>query len=81
MAKIKITQETFDKFDATKFYKVGQEVDLGKERNENAILNKKAKWVLSAEVDSSEFDEIVKEKKAEPKKTTSSVKGKKIETK
>ena len=47
-------------------------VDLGKERNERAVKNGYAQWVEEAET----------EKKEEaPKKTTSLVKGKKIETK
>lgn len=57
--------------------------DLGKERNEKAVKNGLAVWV-----DSRSFKEVknlsekVTEKKEEtPKKTTSLVKGKKIETK
>ena len=59
----------------------GSELDLGKERNTNAVNNGLAVWV-----DSREFLEVKKEvenekKEVTPKKTTTSVKGKKIETK
>ena len=59
----------------------GSELDLGKERNTNAVNNGLAVWV-----DSREFIEAKKEvanekKEGTPKKTTTSVKGKKIETK
>lgn len=62
-------------------YQAGTILDLGEERNTNAVNNGLAVWV-----DSREFTEVKKEvanekKEETPKKTTSSVKGKKIEIK
>ena len=62
-------------------YLTGTVIDLGKERNEAAVKNKLAVWV-----DSRDFTEAKKEVETEKKegtlkKTTSSVTGKKIETK
>ena len=64
-----------------KSYPEGTILDLGEERNTNAVNNGLAIWV-----DSSEFTEVKKEaekekKEGTPKKTTSSARGKKIETK
>ena len=62
----------------------GTVIDLGKERNEAAVNNKLAVWV-----DSRIFKEekplqdlkATEKKEGTPKKTTTSVKGNKIETK
>ena len=54
----------------------GTIVDLGAERNEKAVNNKFAVWV-----DDQQKDEPTEKKEGTPRKTTSSVKGKKIETK
>lgn len=64
-----------------KIYPEGTILDLGEERNNNAVNNGLAVWL-----DSREFTEAKKEvanekKEGTPKKTTTSVKGKKIETK
>ena len=59
----------------------GSELDLGKERNTNAVNNGLAVWVDSREFIEAK-KEVANEKKEEtPKKTTTSVKGKKIDTK
>ena len=68
---IKLLSNVTDGVTGKVLYK-DQIVDLGAERNEKAVYNKFAVWV----------DEPPTEKKeGTPKKTTSSVKGKKIETK
>ena len=54
----------------------GTIVDLGADRNEKAVNNKFAVWV-----DDQPKDEPTEKKEGTPRKTTSSVKGKKIETK
>ena len=47
-----------------KKFKIGDEVDLGAERNENAVINKIAVWV-----DSREFQkEVLKSKEADHEK-------------
>ena len=53
-----------------------QIVDLGEERNEKAVNNKFAVWV-----DEQPKEAPTEKKEGTPRKTTSSVKGKKIETK
>ena len=61
------------------YFKKDDIVNVGKERNTNAVKAGLAVWV-----DSREFTEAKKEtekKEVTPKKTTSSAKGKKIETK
>lgn len=55
-------------------------VDLGKERNEKAVKNGYAQWVEESVKNVKEEAETEK-KEGTPKKTTSLVKGKKIETK
>ena len=80
MEKIKMLVSANDKITG-KLILEGSELDLGKERNNNAVKNGLAVWV-----DSREFIEAKKEvekekKEVTPKKTTSSVKGKKIEIK
>jgi len=79
--KLLTTVKDYEKKDTQ--YLKGTLIDLGKERNEKAVKNGLAVWV-----DSRSFKEVknlsekVTEKKEEtPKKTTSLVKGKKIETK
>lgn len=75
----------------TAFDKVGRKTlmkgtvtDLGKERNEAAVNNKLAVWVDSrSSKEEKPLQDLKPSEKKEgtPKKTTSSVKGKKIETK
>ena len=64
----------------------GTVIDLGKERNTNAVNNGLAVWVDSRDFTEAkkevEADKAISEKKeVTPKKTTTSAKGKKIETK
>ena len=78
--QIKLLKSVKDK-ETGKQILTGTVIDLGKERNEAAVNNKLAVWV-----DSRDFTEAKKEvetetKEGTPKKTTTSVKGKKIETK
>ena len=81
--RIKFLQSVKDK-ETGEQYLTGTVIDLGKERNEAAVNNKLAVWV-----DSRSFKEekplqdlkSTEKKEGTPKKTTSSVKGKKIETK
>ena len=80
MEKIKMLVSANDKVTG-KLILEGSELDLGKERNNNAVKNGLAVWVDSREFIEAK-KEVEKEKKEEtPKKTTTSVKGKKIETK
>ena len=81
--KIKMNTTAFDKVGRKNLMK-GTVIDLGKERNEAAVNNKLAVWVdsLSSKEEKPLQDLKPSEKKEGiPKKTTSSVKGKKIETK
>ena len=81
--KIKMNTTAFDKVGRKNLMK-GTVIDLGKERNEAAIKNKLAVWVdsLSSKEEKPLQDLKPSEKKeGTPKKTTSSVKGNKIETK
>lgn len=58
-------------------FKVGEKVNLGKDRNLNAVNSGFAVWV-----DSTDFDNVEGEKKeGTPKKITTSARGKKIQTK
>ena len=81
--KIKMNTTAFDKVGRKTLMK-GTVTDLGKERNEAAVNNKLAVWVdsRSSKEEKPLHDLKPSEKKeGTPKKTTSSVKGKKIETK
>ena len=77
--QIKLLKSVKDK-ETGKQILTGTVIDLGKERNEDAVNNKLAVWVDSR---SSPLQDLKPSEKKEgtPKKTTSSVKGKKIETK
>lgn len=64
---------------------IGSVVDLGQARNEAAVKGKLAVWVDSTEFETAK-KELAAEKQTEkkegtPKKTTTTVKGKKIQTK
>ena len=81
--RIKFLQSVKDK-ETGEQYLTGTVIDLGTERNEAAIKNKLAVWVDSNTSKEKKPLQDLKpsEKKEEtPKKTTTSVKGKKIETK
>lgn len=87
MAKIKITQPTYNR-DTKQHYKVGEIIDLGGVRNKRAVDTKQAVWVttkeLTKEESKAENTANTTEKvevSQEVKKTTSSARGKKIETK
>lgn len=56
-------------------------VDLGKERNEKAVKNGYAQWLEEVKVSNVKEEAATEKKEGTPKKTTTSVKGKKIETK
>ena len=56
-------------------------IDLGKERNTKAVKNGLAVWVDSREFTEAKKEVETEKKEGTPKKTTSSAKGKKIETK
>ena len=65
-------------------YLTGTVIDLGKERNEAAVKNKLAVWVDSrSSKEEKPLQDLKPSEKKEgtPKKNTTSVKGKKIETK
>ncbi len=62
-------------------YQEGTILDLGEERNTNAVNNGLAVWVDSREFTEAKKEAAKEKKEVTPKKTTSSVKGKKIETK
>ena len=81
--RIKFLQSVKDK-ETGEQYLTGTVIDLGKERNEAAIKNKLAVWVDSnTSKEKKPLQDLKPSEKNEgtPKKTTSSVKGKKIETK
>lgn len=87
MAKIRITQPTYDKV-SKEHYEVGKIVDLGAIRNKKAVDTKQAQWVDSEKLAKAEAKgentENMTEKVEVPqgaKKTFTSVSGKKIETK
>ena len=81
--KIKMNTTAFDKVGRKNLMK-GTVIDLGKERNEAAIKNKLAVWVdsrSSKEEKPLQDLKATEKKEGNPKKTTTSVKGKKIEIK
>ena len=81
--RIKLLKSVKDK-ETGKQLLTGTETDLGKERNEAAVNNKLAVWVDSrSSKEKKPLQDLKSSEKKEgtPKKTTSSVKGKKIETK
>lgn len=81
--KIKMNTTAFDKVGRKNIMK-GTVIDLGKERNEDAVNNKLAVWVDSRSSKEEKPLQDLKpseKKEGNPKKTTTSVKGKKIETK
>ena len=59
----------------------GTEIDLGKERNTKAVKNGLAVWVDSREFTGARKEVETEKKEGTPKKTITSAKGKKIETK
>lgn len=82
MSKIKMIRFATDEKNG-KPYNIDDVLDLGEQRNKRAVTAGLAVWV-----DASDFKEIRKEVEAEtekkevtPKKTTTSARGKKIETK
>ena len=81
--QIKLLKSVKDK-ETGKQILTGTVIDLGKERNEAAIKNKLAVWVDSRNSKEEKPLQDLKpseKKEGTPKKTTTSVKGKKIETK
>lgn len=76
--KIRLLSDQPDITNYSHIFKKGEVVDLGEQRNKMAVLNNKAEWVKS---EAKEESEKSSEKVENPKKTTSSAKGKKIETK
>ena len=81
--RIKLLKSVKDK-ETGKQLLTGTETDLGKERNEAAVNNKLAVWVDSrSSKEKKPLQDLKPSEKKEgtPKKTTTSVKGKKIETK
>ena len=81
--RIKFLQSVKDK-ETGEQYLTGTVIDLGKERNEAAVNNKLAVWVDSLSLKEKKPLQDLKsteKKEGTPKKTTSSVKGNKIETK
>ena len=81
--RIKFLQSVKDK-ETGEQYLTGTDIDLGKERNEAAVKNKLAVWVDSrSSKEKKPLQDLKSTEKNEgtPKKTTSSVKGNKIETK
>lgn len=87
MASIRIIQPTYDK-NTKQHYKVGDILDLGGIRNKKAVDSKQAVWVDSEKLSKAESkgeDTTNMSEKVEvprgAKKTTSSARGKKIETK
>lgn len=53
MAKIRITQPTYDR-ETKEHYKVGTILDLGGIRNNNAVSSKQAVWVDSGKLEKAE---------------------------
>ena len=87
MAKIRITQPTYDKI-TNAHYKVGTILDLGGLRNKKAVDSKQAHWVDSEKLAKAEANGENTENMTEKvevvqgaKKTFTSGGGKKIETK
>ena len=87
MASIKITQPTNDAV-TNKAYKVGDIINLGALRNKRAVETNQAVWVTSKELakeeskaDNTENTTEKVEQVQGANKTTSSARGKKIETK
>lgn len=87
MAKIRITQPTYDRI-TEEHYKVGRVVDLGGLRNKQAVDSKQAVWVDSNKLAKAEANGENTENMTEKvevvqgaKKTFTSAAGKKIETK
>ena len=81
--QIKLLKSVKDK-ETGKQILTGTVIDLGKERNEVAVNNKLAVWVdsrSSKEEKPLQYLKPSEKKEGTPKKTTTSVKGKKIETK
>ena len=78
--QIKLLKSVKDK-ETGKQILTGTVIDLGKERNEDAVNNKLAVWVDSRDFTEAKKEVETEKKEETPKKTTSSVKGKKIETK
>ena len=81
--QIKLLKSVKDK-ETGKQILTGTVIDLGKERNEAAIKNKLAVWVDSRNSKEEKPLQDLKpseKKEGTPKKTTTSVKGNKIETK
>lgn len=77
MGKIQIIKEGAADKDSGHVYKLGEMADLGEKRNKNAVEGGFAVWVEEPKAETP-----AKEKKeGTPKKTTSSARGKKIETK
>ena len=76
--KIRLLSDQPDVTNYSHIFKQGEEVDLGIERNKMAVANGKAEWVKS---EVKKESEKLSEKVESPKKTSTSVKGKKIETK
>lgn len=87
MAKIRIIQPTYDRV-TNQHYKVGEIIDLGGMRNKKAVETKQAQWVDSEKLAKAEAkgEDVTNmtEKVEVPqgaKKTTTSARGKRIETK
>lgn len=79
MGKIKMNYTAFDKIGKRDLVK-GSIHDLGDERNKMAVENGYATWVEETKIEVAKPIQSEK-KEGTPKKTTTSVKGKKIETK
>lgn len=87
MAKIRITQPTYDKNTGDQ-YKVGDIIDLGGIRNKRAVETNQAQWVDSEKLAKAEANGENTENMTEKvevlqgaKKTSTSARGKRIETK
>ena len=81
--QIKLLKSVKDK-ETGKQILTGVVIDLGKERNEAAVNNKLAVWIdtrRNKEKKTLQDLKLDEKKEGIPKRTTSSVKGKKIETK
>ena len=78
--QIKLLKSVKDK-ETGKQILTGTVIDLGKERNEAAVNNKLAVWVDSRDFTEAKKEVETEKKEGTPKKTTTQVKGKKIETK
>lgn len=87
MAKIRITQPTYDKNTGDQ-YKVGDIIDLGGIRNKRAVETNQAQWVDSEKLAKAEANGENTENMTEKvevvqgaNKTSTSARGKRIETK